>query len=307
MVYLGFPKASPAARSILAGEELAPDFPREYYEFLDPEDSLHVFQIDLTWLESAYRCTFGSGCKGIDAAMPSVGCCTHGAFLSDDTDRAELEDAVAQMQASGDFWELAELVDSVESSGAAPAGTASHSDVPGYLVWDELDNEEGEPEPALKTAVVRGACIFANRGERDGFSPGCALHQWALAEGKDLTWAKPEVCWQLPIRRVEDYEDRGDGQEILRTTITEYGRRGWGNGGEDFDWYCTTSPSCHGGDELMWHHHERELEVTLGAAAWQHLRKVLVAREAGGVAGLVPHPATAAARAARKATGSGQG
>ena len=64
-----------------------------------------------------------------------------------------------------------------------------------------------------------------------------------------LTVAKPEVCWQLPLRRLEDWETRPDGREQLRTTITEYNRRGWGDGGEDFDWYCTTDPNCHAVDD----------------------------------------------------------
>ena len=54
---------------------------------------------------------------------------------------------------------------------------------------------------------------FANR---DG--SGCALHQWGVDNGEDLTVVKPEVCWQLPLRRLEDYEERTDGEEILRTT-----------------------------------------------------------------------------------------
>ncbi len=41
---------------------------------------------------------------------------------------------------------------------------------------------------------------------------------------------KPEVCWQLPIRRTQEWVERPDGTEILKTWITEYDRRGWGRG-----------------------------------------------------------------------------
>ncbi len=32
-----------------------------------------------------------------------------------------------------------------------------------------------------------------------------------MVEGEELTVVKPEVCWQLPLRRHEEYEERPDG------------------------------------------------------------------------------------------------
>ena len=57
----------------------------------------------------------------------------------------------------------------------------------------------GEP-PDRKTRIVDGACIFLNR---PGFAggTGCALHLLALDQGRELRETKPDVCWQLPIRR----------------------------------------------------------------------------------------------------------
>ena len=60
---------------------------------------------------------------------------------------------------------------------------------------------------------------------------------------------KPDVCWQLPIRRTQEWVTRPDGTEILKTTITEYDRRGWGEGGADLHWYCTGDPDAHVGAE----------------------------------------------------------
>ena len=151
-VYLGFPKSSPAARSILAGQELAPDFPRQWLEFVHPNDEKHVFSIDLTWLESHYSCGFGTpACQGILADLPSVGCCHHGAFLCDETDRDQLFDAVSRMPRR--FWQFCS--DEIAAFLADPT-TADASDVEPWLVWDELDDEDGNPEPALKTALVDG-------------------------------------------------------------------------------------------------------------------------------------------------------
>lgn len=276
-VFLGFPSDSPAAESIRRGDELPPDFPREWFEFTNPEDPLHQITIDLTWVESHWQCGFGTAaCKGISFDNPAVGCCGHGAFLVDDTDRAQLVDAVNRMPAK--YWQFRPAV-------------LDEGDLEPWLEWDELDDEEGNPEPALKTVVVDGACIFANRPGW-GTGAGCALHQWAVATGEDLTVVKPEVCWQLPLRRLEAYEDRPDGVEILRTTITEYNRRGWGNGGEDFDWYCTTAPGCHGSGVPIWKSHKAELIALIGSGSYDILAEHCMRRAAGSVFSV--HPATAA-------------
>lgn len=291
-VFLGFPEVSPAAASIRAGAELPPDFARDWFEFTNPDDPLHQIVVDLTWLESFWHCTFGTkACKGIDAANPAVGCCTHGAFLVDEDDREQLLDAVSRMPAS--YWQLrpADLPADI-----APE-TFEPENLEPWLKWDELDDEDGNPEPALKTVVVDGACIFANRpGHPTG--AGCALHQWGAANGEDLTVVKPEVCWQLPLRRLEAYEDRADGVEILRTTITEYNRRGWGNGGEDFDWYCTTAPGCHTAKQPIWVSHEAELRNLIGDASYEvvvaQCEKRREARAAlGNSAPFATHPASA--------------
>ncbi|WP_373456387.1 hypothetical protein [Corynebacterium sp. 70RC1] len=282
-VSLGFPQASPAGMSILSGNETPPDFPREWYEFTDPADPDHLFAIDLTWLESHYACQFGtSACKGISAEAPDVGCCVHGAFLTDEEDRAQLHDAVTRMPAR--FWQHRDAV----LARATHANTAA--DLEPWLEWDTLDNDEGEPEPALRTSLMNNACVFANR-EGWGTGPGCAIHQWAVHEGEDLTVVKPEVCWQLPVRRIEAYETRPDDHEILRTTITEYDRRGWGSGGEDFDWYCSSAPGCHTSDKPLWQTMQAELIALMGNAGFDALKAHLLARQSRGVSGFVAHPA----------------
>ncbi|QDZ43269.1 hypothetical protein [Corynebacterium sp. sy039] len=293
VINLGFPAHSPAGKSIHAGMELAPDFPRQWLEIVDPDDNEHIISLDLTWLESHYSCAFGTpDCHGIDATNPSVGCCVHGAFLSDETDRDQLYNAVSEMPAR--FWQLRPDTTDAYLTHGEP------EELEPWLEWDELDNDEGEPEPALKTALIDGACIFANRpGWPTG--AGCALHQWALAEHQDLTIVKPEVCWQLPLRRIEAYEQRADGVEILRTTITEYERRGWGNGGEDFDWYCTSAPACHRNAQPLWQSQEKELRALIGDTCYELLAHHCTKRAEVKKLGAAPevfalHPATRAAQ-----------
>ena len=111
----------------------------------------------------------------------------------------------------------------------------------------EKDNVGDDPD-RLRTRVVDGACIFANR---TGFAGGigCALHALALRTRRNPLETKPEVCWQLPVRRSQEWVDRPDETRLLVTTITEFDRRSWGEGGHDLHWYCTSSPDAHVGGE----------------------------------------------------------
>ena len=212
-----------------------------------------------------------------------VGCCIHGAYLSDETDRNDLYNAVAAMPAK--YWQL--RPDSVDSYLAA----GDPVELEPWLEWD--DDEE---EPSLKTTLIDGACIFANRhGHETG--PGCALHQWAMAEGRNIIGSKPEVCWQVPFSREDEWQERSDGQEILRTTIGEYDRRQWGNGGEDFDWWCTNDPACHGGPDAqpVWKSMKAELTQLIGEEAYAIVEKHCAARAALPQEAKAVHPATRAA------------
>lgn len=282
-VFLGYPAGSPAAAQLHAGAEISPDFPREWVEFPCPDDPQRVFRVDLTWLESRWHCVFGtSACRGISAARPDAGCCSHGAFLADDEDRDRLYNAALQLPAR--YWQ--HHPGHTEATVEADL-EAGH--IEPWLEWDELDNEDGEAEPALRTAMVDGACIFANRaGWPTG--AGCSLHQWAVATGQDLTEIKPEVCWQVPIFREDTWVERPDGVEILRTTIGEYDRRAWGEGGLDFPWWCTSDPACHTAPRPVWESMSEELTNLMGQAGYQQLADILRAR--ASAPSPLPHPAT---------------
>ena len=104
-----------------------------------------------------------------------------------------------------------------------------------------------------------------------------------MAEGRNIIGSKPEVCWQVPFSREDAYEERSDGEEILRTTIGEYDRRGWGNGGEDFDWYCSADPSCHIAEEPLWKSQKTELIALLGEECYEILATHCEARARSGV------------------------
>lgn len=259
-------------RKIDPAPEVELDFPREWIEFTDPANDEHQIVADLTWLLSRWTCVFGTpACQGIIAERPDDGCCSHGAFLADKDDRKRLNGAVKML--TPEDWQL--MGEATEHGKVVKKG---------YLELDEL-----EDEPALRTRRFDGACIFLNR---PGFAagPGCALHIMAVRKGIEPLEVKPDVCWQLPIRRTQDWVERPDGVQILRTVVTEYDRRGWGPGGLDLDWYCTGSPDAHVGAKPVWQSYGPELRELLGAPAYDELSRHCRRREGLGLVAV--HPAT---------------
>ena len=88
--------------------------------------------------------------------------------------------------------------------------------------------------------------------------------------GRHHSEVKPEICWQLPLRRVD--EDQEDGTVI--STLTEFGRAGWGEGGDDFAWWCTEAPEAFTGKEPVYRSLEAELRKTLGKKLHRPGRRV---------------------------------
>jgi hypothetical protein len=251
--------------------EVELDFAREWVEFYDPNNPEHLIAADMTWLLSRWTCVFGTpACQGTVAGRPDDGCCSHGAFLSDDDDIAKLDDSAKQLTAED--WQYRE-------KGLGRKG---------YLEMDEYDGK-----PNYRTRKYKGACIFLNR---PGFAGGigCALHSKALKLGVEPLTMKPDVCWQLPIRRSQEWVTRPDGTDILKTTITEYDRRGWGEGGSDLHWYCTGDPAAHTGSRQVWQSYGPELTELLGDKAYAELAAMCKRRSSLGL--IAVHPATRAAK-----------
>jgi hypothetical protein len=256
--------------------EIGLDFAREWVEFPDPADPEHLVRADLTWLASAWTCIFGRGCAGVVDGRPDDGCCSHGAFFTDADDLARVTTHVAEL--TDEDWQL------------APAGRGN---------WTEEDDadERGAEDPAagvadvrsLRTRLVDGACVFLNRPGFPG-GAGCALHRMALRTGRHPLETKPDVCWQLPVRREQEHVDRPDGTRVLVTSIGEFDRRGWGPGGHDLHWWCTGSPAAHVAAVPLVETYGPELTALLGEPAYAELRRLTELRLDQGL--VAPHPAS---------------
>jgi hypothetical protein len=220
----------------------------EWVSFEDPgEDRTWLF--DVTFLTSRWRCVFGIGCQGVltvPAAEREEGCCSYGAHFSGPEDLERIEAAAATLAA--DQWQHRAL-------GLRKGIVARRRTAP-------------------MTRLIDGACIFLNR---PGFSggAGCALHRAALDAGRPPRELKPDVCWQLPLRR----EDLKDATGHLTTTIAPWQRRHWGPAGAEFYWWCTEAPEAFSGEGPLYERLADELAALTTPAVYELLCQHLKARQ----------------------------
>lgn len=247
-----------------AGEEVPLEHDRAWVEFADPADPEQVFRCDLTWLTSRWNCIFGQGCQGIQPGRPGDGCCSLGAHFSDEDDERRVAEHMARL--TPESWQY-------HAEGHGPQG------------WVEA-TEDGDRQ----TRVVDGACVFLNRPGFPGGS-GCALHTLALRDGVEPLHTKPDVCWQLPIRRTYAWVELPDETEVLQVTIGEYDRRGWGPGGHDLHWWCTGAHSAHGAGEPVYVSYRPELTEMMGKEGYDRLAELCEERLRAALPLLAPHPA----------------
>ncbi|PLS75978.1 MAG: hypothetical protein CYG61_04405 [Actinobacteria bacterium] len=224
----------------------------------DEEERTWVF--DVTFLLSSWRCIFTQGCQGVltgPAAERVQGCCSYGAHFTGDDDVARVEAAAATLTA--EQWQF-------RAQGLRRGVTKT--------------SRAGE----RTTRLVQDACVFLNR---PGFAagPGCALHRAALERGQAPLELKPDVCWQLPLRR----EDSDDGDGHVTSTIHQWDRRHWGAGGSDFHWWCTEAPDAFVGHQPVYLAMRDELVAMVGPRVYDRLVEYLQARTASGTP--LPHPA----------------
>ncbi|MEO5679451.1 MAG: hypothetical protein ABIS47_07270 [Acidimicrobiales bacterium] len=227
--------------------------------FSDPDEA-RTWVFDVTFLLSGWSCIFGRGCQGVltgPAEDLVQGCCSYGAHFVDDGDEADV--AAAAERLTADQWQ--------HRAKGRRGGT---------VVTDEAGDRV--------TRQVDGACIYLNR---PGFSrgPGCALHVGALDAGeRPLDW-KPDVCWQLPLRR----EDEVAGEHVT-STVRQWDRSHWGEGGAEFHWWCTESADAFVSAHPVYVALRDELVELTSADAY-----ALVAAHCGARlahAKPLPHPAT---------------
>ena len=234
-------------------------FPRAYVEFPNPDDESEVMKCDLTWLTSSYQCIFGNGCAGIYKDSPDVGCCTLGAHFADEEDEKRVATYVGMLDET--LWQFRPRTKDA-SAGRSRRRTGSRS------------TRTASARRSRSIYDGQTACVFHNR-EDFHLGAGCALHALAYVLEKNPLETKPDVCWQLPLRRTFRTVKRPDGTEYTEVSIGEYDRRGWGPGGHDLDWYCTGNTEAHNAPEPLYVTSAAELTALMGEAAYAELGAAL--------------------------------
>lgn len=215
---------------------------------IDHEGDTYLF--DLTFLASNWVCIFGEGCKGIreeDTADMNEGCCSFGAHFSDAGDRKRVLAHAARL--TGEQWQFKMVAE----------------DLGGPVV------KEGAR--TWRTRLHDDACIFLNRNDFER-GPGCALHVGALDAGESFLDWKPEVCWQVPLR----LSHHVDESEHTTYTLTDWKRRDWGGGGDDFHWWCTDAPDAFVGSNSVLESMREEIVSLVGEVVYEGLVDALAGR-----------------------------
>jgi hypothetical protein len=241
------------------GEEAA-DL-HEWVSFEDPEED-RTWIFDVTFLTSRWTCIFGRGCQGVlTGPAPELvqGCCSYGAHFTSDEDRARVTAAAATLTA--EQWQHKALA-------RRRGGIAVR-----------------QHDGSWRTRLTGDACIFLNGPDFAG-GAGCALHRAAAERGEHYIHTKPDVCWQLPLRRVDSTDENGH----VTSTVREWKRRDWGEGGAEFHWWCTEADDAFVGGRPVYQEMRDELVEMTGEEPYRLLVEHLEAREAEGTVWL-PHPA----------------
>jgi hypothetical protein len=251
-----------------------PDDIHEWVSFEDPdEDRTWVF--DVTFLTSRWQCIFGHGCQGVlTGPAPELvqGCCSYGAHFVDEDDLADVEVKAAML--TDEQWQHRK--DAKKRGGAFKR------------------SKKGE----LTTKLVDDACIFLNGPDFPG-GAGCALHRAALERGERPVDWKPDVCWQLPLRLVDHTDDNGH----VTSTLREWKRRDWGDGGFEFHWWCTEDTdeaNAFVDTRPVYETMRDEIIEMVGDVAYARFANLIAER---GTARYLPHPALRERHAAKGSVG----
>lgn len=218
---------------------------REWVNIADPSDANHTWIFDVTFLLSHWECIFGRGCQGIyDQPTEQLceGCCSYGAHFHDENDKTNVIDAALDLDSS--TWQ--------------------------YIDVGRRKGVVARDGSEYRTRLVDGACIFLNRV---GFptGPGCALHFHSIKTGEHFSHVKPVVCWQVPLAREEHEDEYGK-----RTTrITEFSRSSWGDGGDDFAWWCIEDPNAFHHSNPVYQSMEEEIRLIVGDDVYTELSSYL--------------------------------
>ena len=201
------------------------------------------------------RASSAAAATARSTGQASTGCCNHGAYFSDKDDEKRMRKFAEQL--TPDDWQFYdEGHDKNGKLRLRREGRGRRREAP----------QDPHGRRRLHLRQPRGPSRRRSAARCTG---------WRCASGLNPLETKPEVCWQLPVRREQEWVDRPTAPASCASTVAEFDRRGWGEGGHDLDWYCTSSPEAHVGGEPMYVSYGAELIALIGAAGLRRARPSL--------------------------------
>ena len=91
------------------------------------------------------------------------------------------------------------------------------------------------------------------------------------------------------------------------STLSEFGRDGWGEGGAEFAWWCTEAPEAFTGREPVYRSMGEELRKMLGSDALYGQVVAYLEQRARSKPPPAPHPAETPVRFSRRKPASANG
>ena len=225
--------------------------PKDAHEWVsfDSTEEERTWRFDLTYLESNWTCIFGAGCQGV---------------LTEDA---------------------SDLVQGCCSYGAH---LLDDDDITNTLAKAALlTSEEWQFKDEAPADLIADSAFLPRPGFAAG--PGCAFHIAAANHGESFVAWKPEVCWQLPLRREDEVADDG----YIITSVGQWERRHWGAGGAEFHWWCSEAAEAYVGNQRVVDSMRDELVATVGKKTYARLLAFMNERaERLATSTPLPHPTT---------------
>ena len=94
---------------------------------------------------------------------------------------------------------------------------------------------------------------------------------------------RPDVCWQLPIRRTQEWVERPTANRSSGPPSPSATAAAGAKGGADPDRYCSGSPDAYVGTKAVWQSFASELTELPGKAAYGELAKLCTRRAGPGM------------------------
>jgi len=122
------------------------------------------------------------------------------------------------------------------------------------------------------TCIYGDGCqgVFKNQP-----NSGCCTEGAMYTDEADEERTLKAAAYLTPEMWRRSFETREYGErEYSVTVIGEYERLAWGDGGDDFDWYCTSNSDAHVGTEPVYISNKYELELLMGKDAYAELARL---------------------------------